>query len=67
MTGCAATLLNGETTHGAFKLNTSKIDAKDEQEWKNTRLAIIDEVSFASKEDIILMNQKLQRLKANTS
>ena len=61
MTGCATTLLNGETTYGAFKLNTSKIvDAKDEQEWKNTRLAIIDEVSLASKEDIILMNQKLQ-------
>ena len=67
MTGCAATLLNGETAHGALKLNSKKVDAKDEQEWKNTRLVIVDEISFASKEEIINMHRKLQLLKANRS
>ena len=65
MTGCEATLLNGETAHGAFKLNSKKVDAKDEQEWKNTRVAIIDEISFSSKEEVTLLDQKLQLLKGN--
>ena len=62
MTGCAATLLNGETTHGALKLNSNKVDAKDEEEWKNTRLVIVDEVSFGGKDDIIKIDKKLQAL-----
>ena len=65
MTGCAATLLNGETAHGAFKLNSKKVDAKDEQEWKNTRLAIVDEISFAGKEEVSLLDKKLQLLKGS--
>ena len=67
MTGCAATLLNGETAHGAFKLNSKKVDAQEEQEWKNTRLVFVDEVSFSSKEEVIQMNNKLQLFKGDRS
>lgn len=64
MTGVAATLLLGETTHSALYLNQKKsIEAEQVFVWKETRLLIIDEISFASKEDFVLIHQRLQILK----
>ena len=66
MTGVAATLLLGETTHSALYLNQKKpIEPEQVFAWKETRLLIIDEISFASKEDFALIHQRLQILKQN--
>lgn len=66
LTGTAAVTIGGETTHGAcslFKNNDNM--ANDTVEWADSYLVIIDEVSFASKETIILLNEKLNLLKEN--
>jgi len=64
MTGVAATILMGETTHKALHLNQRKpIDAEQVAVWEGTRLVIIDEISFASKEDFSLIHRRLQTLK----
>ena len=65
MTGCAATLLNGETAHGALKLNTrtKNLDEEDMNAWKRTRLMIIDEISFASREMMEDINTRLKYLR----
>ena len=52
MSGVAATLLQGETTHMALGLNRSKISQDHIQEFRDCRLVIIDEISFASRQDI---------------
>ena len=53
MSGVAATLVRGETTHKALHLNRRKALGEDAiAEFKDTRLIIIDEVSFARAEDI---------------
>ena len=64
MTGVAATILMGETTHAAVYLNQKKpIEADQVELWSGTRLLIIDEISFASKEDFSELHKKLRRLK----
>ena len=64
MTGVAATLLLGETTHRALYLNQRRpIDAEQICVWQGTRLLIIDEISFASKEDFSLIHRRMQTLK----
>jgi hypothetical protein len=64
MTGVAATLLLGETTHSALYLNQKKsIEPEQVEAWESTRLLIIDEISFASKVDFEEMHKKLRRLK----
>jgi PIF1-like helicase len=64
MTGVAATLLQGETTHAALFLNQKKDITREQVErWSPTRLVIIDEISFASKQDIVMINSKLAKLK----
>jgi PIF1-like helicase/Helitron helicase-like domain at N-terminus len=64
MTGVAATLLGAQTTHSALYLNQKKeINAEQIQIWHSTRLVIIDEISFASKQDIVAINDKLKVLK----
>ena len=66
MTGVAATLLLGETTHRAVYLNQRKpIEAYQIEEWIETRLLIIDEISFASKSDFVNLHKKVRRLKQN--
>ena len=66
MTGVAATLLLGETTHSALYMNQKEpIQAEQILVWKETRLLIIDEISFASREDFALIHQRLQILKQN--
>jgi hypothetical protein len=66
MTGVAATILLGETTHGAVYLNQKKpIEAEQVELWSATRLLIIDEISFASKDDFTELHNKIRLLKQN--
>ncbi|KMZ58815.1 hypothetical protein ZOSMA_7390G00010, partial [Zostera marina] len=64
MSGVAATLLMGETTHKALHLNTKRnLNPEDIELWTETRMVIIDEISFASADDFKNMNNKLCVLK----
>ena len=64
LTGVAATIIRGETTHAAVYLNQRKeLQPKQVEMWNNTRLLIVDEVSFASKEVFIELDKKLRKLK----
>jgi len=62
MSGVAVTLLHGETTHSALAL-MRKIKNDEIEEWEDTRLAIIDKISFASQGDFEIMCKNLQKLK----
>jgi hypothetical protein len=63
MTGVAATILLGETTHSAAYLNQKRpIDAEQVELWASARMIIIDEISFASKDDFIELHRKLREL-----
>ena len=64
MTGSAATLINGETAHQVLQIYRRKIDITDVEEFQETRLIIIDEISFASMEEVHKINFKLQALRA---
>ena len=48
MSGVAATLIHGETTHKAMALNKDGPDEDEIEAWTDTRLVIIDESSFAT-------------------
>ena len=63
MTGVAATLICGETTHRALSL-TQKCEIEPEQIelWADTHLLIIDEISFVSKSDFQMMHKQLGKL-----
>jgi PIF1-like helicase/Helitron helicase-like domain at N-terminus len=64
MTGVAATILGAQTTHSALYLNqTKELKPEQIQNWQSSRLLIIDEISFASKQDIVAINDKLKVLK----
>ena len=64
LTGVAATLLKGETVHSALLLNQKKpIQEEQTEAWEQTRLLIIDEISFASKKDLEKIDQNLKYLK----
>jgi hypothetical protein len=49
MSGVAATLLHGETTHMAIGINRRKIPQSMIDKWKDTQMAIIDESSFSAR------------------
>ena len=51
MSGVAATLLMGETTHSVFGLNREKISSEEIEKFADTWLSFIDEISFAGKQD----------------
>ena len=64
MSGVAATLLFGETTHSALHLNErSRLQAEEIEPWEDTRLLIIDEISFARAKDFAKIHQNLCQLK----
>jgi hypothetical protein len=74
MTGVAATSILGETAHSALCLNISGgVQAKLHNnkgneiinEWKNARLVIIDEISFANKSTLKSIITALEILKQN--
>ena len=63
LTGAAATEIRGQTTHTECRLNRSSITPEDILEWRNTRLLVIDEISFAGYKDILIkLSGKLQTL-----
>ena len=62
MSGVAATLINGETTHSVLGLNRTNVDGSDALAWKDARLLIVDECSFASARDFEKMHQNLKIL-----
>ena len=63
LTGVAATMIDGETLDSAAHLQAKKISPEYIDEWKDSRLLIVDEVSFASKEVIANLHQTLCKLK----
>ena len=64
MTGVAATLLGGETTHSALHLfQTKELDYEAIECWEDTKMVIIDEISFASSDDITKIDDRLRVLK----
>ena len=66
MSDVAATLLQGETMHGALYLNHKQhFKREDIEQWRGTQLLIIDEISFASKQDFEKIHSHLCRLKEN--
>jgi len=62
MSSVAATLLHGETNHSALAL-MRKIKNDEIEEWEDTHLVIINEVSFASQGDFKIVCKNLQELK----
>ena len=66
MSGVAATIIRGDTTHSAVYLNQKRpLDAEQIELWEETRMLIIDEISFASKEDFAELHRKLSCLRQN--
>ena len=64
MTGVTATLICGETTHGALFLNQKcKIEPEQIELWADTCLLIIDEISFVSKSNFKMIHKQLGKLK----
>jgi hypothetical protein len=63
LTGVAATILMGETTHRAVYLNQRReISAEQVDNWKETRLLIVDEVSFAAPSLFEKLDENLRTL-----
>ena len=64
MTGVTATLICGETMHGALFLNQKhEIEPEQIELWADTHLLIIDEISFVSKSDFHMMHKQFGKLK----
>lgn len=61
LTGIAATSIGGETSHKAMHLNasTENIEHCEVMKWKDTRLVIVDEISFGSGKVLEQINEKL--------
>ena len=63
LTGTAATEIKGETTAREFKLMNKKYTATNEIqcEFKDTRLCVVDEVSFADYDQVLgVLNERLR-------
>lgn len=56
LTGSAAANIRGDTIHRVAHLRGKQSDPseEDEEDWKNTRLLIIDEISFAAYEEVLV-------------
>ncbi|KAG7352578.1 PIF1-like helicase [Nitzschia inconspicua] len=64
LTGAAAVSINGETTAKAFAF---KREVRNElEEFKHAYLVTVDEISFASVEDVDVLNQKMKQILDNT-
>lgn len=62
MSGVAATLIHGETAHQAFGINRSKVYEHEKEDWTDTRLVIIDEISFCSAKEFKIIHDHLKEL-----
>lgn len=64
MSGVAATLIHGETTHSAVKMNSNPATIPQQyiDTWSDARLIIIDEISFASPADIQVIYERMKLL-----
>lgn len=64
LTGSAATEIRGATLHSTVKLGPrSRITDDDIEEWLNTRLLVIDEISFAGYDTVMAkLSPRLQSL-----
>ena len=63
LTGAAAVSIFGETVHSACFLNTKKIKTEMTEEWKDTLLVVVDEISFASESILRKINENMNILK----
>ena len=64
LTGAAATEIKGQTTHKECLLGSkTKITDQNIREWLNTRLLVVDEISFAGYTDFLMkLSKSLQTL-----
>ena len=60
MTGSAGVEIGGDTTAREFGLNCKTVTIGDIERFKDTRLNIVDEASFASHETLEVLSEKLQ-------
>lgn len=69
LTGAAATEIKGGTTHGECKMGPNgKITSEEILLWKNTRLLVVDEISFGSHDAFLgKLSKNLQRLTEDKS
>ena len=65
LSGVTVTLILGETTHSALYLNHKTITPEHIESWQTVRLLIIDEISFADKNDLDKIDNNLRQLKQN--
>ena len=65
MSGVAATLIKGETTHSVIGFNRDTVQEEEVRDFSDARLLIIDEISFAAPEDFELLHEKLILLMRN--
>ena len=65
MSGVAATLLHGETTHSVVGLNRTRLPQEMIDQFADARLLIIDEISFACDKDMAKLHQNCIQLMQN--
>ena len=58
LTGAAAVSINGETTAKACQLKSNNVE--EDSAWEHTIMLIVDEISFATKEEIETLNKNLR-------
>ena len=58
LTGAAAVSINGETTAKACQLKSKSVE--EDSAWEHTIMLIVDEISFATKEEIETLNKNLR-------
>ncbi len=63
MSGVAATLIHGETTHMSMGLNRNAVTPEMIEAWSDTRLVIVDECSFASADQVNKLEKHACQLK----
>ena len=57
MSGVAATLIHGETTHSVLGLNKNNLAPDAWEDFADSRLLFIDEISFAGREDFAKLHE----------
>ena len=63
LTGAAAVNIRGETTHSACLIYNKAIKPQDIEDWQDTVMVLIDEISFTSYDVLSKINKNLNILK----